>query len=217
MPGGGELSEGEERELGIGEERDIPGGAVARPHLSNPPVQRQAVPVPERQWPYDKSLLAHGVDPREHGINDKTVHAAPRGGGPGRYDAAPLVPEAHPVPVYIVERGSAGDKLRTASPRHITCPASTAAETARVCGANPRRIRIGLLNEDTATDIRVAAAPGDLTSPQSGPLGGALIPWPANSYTWLETQDELFAQGASGSGTPRLSIIEEFQSEGRAG
>ena len=43
--------------------------------------------------------------------------------------------------------------------------------------------------------------------------GGALLPWPNSSYTWLETQDELFATTVSSTLSVTMSIIEEFDRE----
>jgi hypothetical protein len=77
-----------------------------------------------------------------------------------------------------------------------------------VCGRNENRVEIQLLNEDTATDIRFAT-----TLVQLAAGSGALLPWPANSYLTIKTQGELYAIGASGSGTPRLSIIEVFEQD----
>lgn len=204
---GRELTEGERREAGVGDTRDIPGGLN---HLGQDEVVPQKVPVPDQEWPFYRSDLAHGVPPDEAGHHDRVPVDRPKGGQSGHAKLEELVPPPLPVPVYIVEEAGGQDSVRTAFPRSITCPASTAAEPARVCGLNPARARIGLLNEDTATDIRFAAELGALSAGT-----GALLPWPSNSYLWLDTQDELFAIGASGSGTPKLSIIEVFA--GQAG
>jgi hypothetical protein len=211
LTGGGEdkATPGQLRQEGIGEPRDIPGGLN---HLANPPVKQQKVPVPAAEYPFSNAILAHGVEPEGHmHVRDPRL----TGGQRGAAMPAKPAPEQTPVPVYIVE-GRTAPVIRTASPRHITVPASTAAEPARVCGHNPNRVAIRLLNEDTATDIRVAVAPGDLTldAQNSVITGGALIPWPLNSYTQIETQDELYAIGRTGSGTPLLSIIEVFEDRG---
>ena len=205
-PGGTELSGGEERELGIGDERDIPGGAQARPHIGNPEAERQPVPVPAHEWPYRRALLAHGVPP--DGLHhDREVHGRPEGGQHGHPDYHLPVPAPSAVPVYIVERAGQKDSLRTASPRMVTCPASTAAEPVRVCGRNADRIEIQLLNESQSSNIRFGH---DLAVLAAG--RGALLPWPSNSYVTVKTQDELFAISAD-SGTPALSIVEVFQGE----
>lgn len=193
-----EPSEGEQREEGIGDKVLLPGG---KNHIANPPVPKFKVPVPEREWPYRRAILAHGVDPDEANMQPRDPRLS------GGQHGAPVHEEVHrgpsPVPVYVVEHGGGPDKIRAAAPRSITCPASTTYEPARVCSINPRRIKIGILNEDTATDIRFATDLGALSAGT-----GALLPWPSNTYLWLETQAELFAIGATGSGTPKLSIIE---------
>ena len=67
---------------------------------------------------------------------------------------------------------------------------------------------LAALSPFTATDIRIATNLAQLAAGQ-----GALIPWPLNSYTAFPTQGELYAQGATGGGTPRLSVIEVFEEE----
>ncbi len=199
----GDETEGQRREEGIGEPRDIPGG---RRHVANPPLQQQKVPVPESEWPFRRALLAHGVHPDEAGRHDRKD---PRLSGAQGERGARLAGEeirTSPVPVYIVEGYAGARVIRTAAPRSITCPASTAAEPARVCSRNPDRINLLLLNEDTATDIRFAVSLGTIAAG-----AGALLPWPANTYLSFPTQDEVFAIGATGSGTPKLSIIEVFE------
>ena len=188
------------REFGV-PQADLPGG---KGHTVNAPTPHTRPAVkPERPADYHKY---HGVpsDNEQYEAPEADVGRVPK--------AAPVPKVSEAVPVYIVE-STAARVLRTASPRHVICPASTAAEPVRVCGQDSRRVQIGLLNEDTATDIRIGAARGDLGPGPGGALGGALIPWPANSYTWLETQDELYAIGALGSGTPKLSIIEVFEEQ----
>lgn len=201
--GAGQASEGR------GWERGIPGG---KNHIASEPVTHGPVPVPATEWPYYSGLLAHGVPAEGHmHTRDPRLH----GGQRGRAPEMPPPPEQTPVPVFIVE-GRVSPVIRTASPRHITVPASTNAEPVRVCGHNPNRVEIRLLNESTTTDIRVAVSPTDLTlDPQNSVItGGALIPWPCNSYLSFPTQDELYAIGNTGSGTPLLSIIEVFEDRG---
>jgi len=194
---------GVRRQEGIGEPRDIPGGLN---HLANPPVKQQAVPRPEPQWPYRQSMLAHGVPPDEAGRHDRDPRLS--GGQRGQAPAEKIAPRVSPVPVYIVESEGGPSSIRRAYPRSVTVPASTSAEPVRVCGRNPDRVEIRLLNEDTATDIRFAT---NLSALAAGT--GALLPWPCNSYVSLPTQDELYAIGATGSGTPKLSIVEVFAAD----
>ena len=109
--------------------------------------------------------------------------------------------------MFIVEGHDPGI-IRSASPRSVTVPASTAAEPVRVCGRSTARTEIRLLNEDTATDIRFATNLAQLAAGQ-----GALLPWPSNTYLALPTQGEIYAIGSTGSGTPKLSIIEVFEED----
>lgn len=213
--GGGNAppTEGEQRQAGEGEHsghgvyqgdpRDIPGG---KQHIANPPVKQQRGYSKPVEDPYRNALLAHGVLP-----DGNVMDRDPRLSGGQRVvrpEYEKIVPEQHPVPVFIVEGTASPGVIRQAAPRSVTCPASTSAEPIRVASMNPRRIRIGLLNEDTATNIRFATGLSELAAGT-----GALLPWPTNSYTWLETQGEIWAIGDTNnaSGTPRLSIIEESE------
>jgi hypothetical protein len=202
------LTEGERAQLGIGEPRDIPGG---KNHLANPPVKTETVPVPAREYPYSNAILAHGVEPEGHmHTRDPRLTGGQTAEAP-KYTKPPAV--ASPVPVFIVE-GSEGAKIiRTASPRFITVPAATSGVPVRVVGKNEDRVEVRLLNEDTATDIRIAVSPGDLSLDVENSVitGGGLLPWPCNSYLAFPTQDELYAIGKTGTGTPKLSIIEIFE------
>jgi hypothetical protein len=75
----------------------------------------------------------------------------------------------------------------------------------RLCGRDPNRVDIRLLNESTSSDIRFATRPADLATG-----GGALLPWPSNSYLHLATQDELYAISAD-TGSPKISVIQTFE------
>lgn len=180
----------------------IPGG---RPHLTNPHTVRHPVPVAEPRPEY-RGVMAHGVPPGSHTTRERAEFMR----GP---DALRTGPAEHstqkepvvPVPVYLVER--TGPKVvRSAAPRHVMLQASTG-EPVRVCGVEFGRVRVGLLNESQSSDIRFAQRYSDCTAG-----GGALLPWPANTYTWIDTQDELYAISAD-SGTPTLSIITVFEQQ----
>lgn len=185
----------------------IPGG---QNHVTNAPTVRRNVPVADSK-PEIKAIDAHGVPPGTHtsreraeaerGPNSSHMVRPPRGQEPG-------TPTPAPVPVFIVSDQDSTDTWTSASPHHITVPA-TGQEPARVCGRNSKRVEILLLNESTSSNIRIGQRPADV----SNPAGGALLPWPANSYLKLKTQDELYAISVD-SGTPLLSIIEVFDTEG---
>ena len=173
--------------------------------------QRPAAPQPDESMDEYRGMMAHGVPNDSETTNQRALME--REGTLARQHRPPTPPEhaapkvrPTPVPVYIVESGSSGTSFLSASPRHVQLQA-TGGDPVRVCGRSTRRNRIGLLNEDTANNIRFAVRIGDLNTG-----GGALLPWPSNSYLWLQTQDELYAISA-GSGTPLLSIIEEYEQE----
>jgi hypothetical protein len=149
--------------------------------------------------------LAHGVESGAETHHERAAHE--RGGAhrasPGHSHAAPYIPP--PVPVTIVQ-GDKGNVFISAAPRHITIP-NSGTDPVRLCGRS-HRIRIGFLNEDTAVNIRFATRPSDL-----GNGGGALLPYVVNSYSWFQTQDELYAVTTSSTVSVVLSIIEEYDQE----
>lgn len=200
------LTEGQERELGIGAERDIPGGLN---HQSNPPVQRQEVPVPEREWPYRRAILAHGVPPDEAGHHDRD----PRLSG-GQRDAPRYEPSEDPgpipVPVYIVEK--AGGRRPGADSTHqkITLPAA-GSEPATIVPANPARALVQLLNEDASHNARFGKLE-DLTYDAANGVitNGSRLPAGASGYTVFRSQGQLF--GVSETSSPVvISVITEYE------
>lgn len=178
----------------------IPGGKV---HLENAPTIRQRTPVPDSPAEI-KDLNAHGVTPADHTARERAEFQR----GPNA--VRPIVPaysapaaEPVPVPVRVVQQRSPVI-VRFAAPHSITLQASTG-EPVRLCGQDPNRVDILLLNESTSSDIRFATRQAELTAGN-----GALLPWPGNSYLRLTTQDELWAISAD-TGTPRVSIIQTFE------
>jgi hypothetical protein len=199
----------EGRQLGMsprtqGVPSPIPGG---RPHIGNAPVVRQQVPIEDAKPEY-RDLNAHGVPPgsgttreraeAERGPN--TIHNAP----PQHHQP---VDKPHPIPVYVVQ-DSGPTVIRSAAPRHFTLPAASGAaagDPVRICGRDHTRTEVMLLNESTSSDIRFAQRPDDLTNG-----GGGLLPWPANSYVTVKTQDELYAISKD-TGTPTISVIQIYE------
>ena len=197
---------GEGREIGMSERTQgipspIPGG---RSHIINPETMREKIPVPDSP-PEIKDINAHGVEPDTHTSRERAdMERGPNSfHGPRVEVVEDTGHKTLPVPVYIVEQAGGPAVFRSASPRHFSVQASTG-EAVRLCGRDPKRVRVGLLNESTTSDIRFAQNPADLVNG-----GGALLPWPSNSYVWLETQDELYAISKD-SGTPTISVIQEF-------
>lgn len=180
----------------------IPGGRL---HISNAPSVRQEVPIPDARPEYH-DMLAHGVPP---GTATTRERAEVERGPNSVHEAAPhsekRVQKPHPIPVYVVQDGQ-DNVLRSASPRHFTLQASTG-DPVRICGRDHTRTAVLILNESTSSDIRFAMRQSDL-----GGGGGALLPWPSNSYLRIDTQDELYAISKD-SGTPAISVIQVFERE----
>lgn len=211
VPGDDPRISAEDRQIGAssrmqGYPSPIPGGKV---HITNAPSVRTTPPIPDARPEYHDAN-AHGVDPGSATTRDRaevmrgpnTVHKdAPKPPKSGHVPDRPV-----PVPVYIVEEGSTEETFRTNAPRHITLNASTG-EPLQLVGRDRNRSRVLLLNESASSDIRFAQAPSDLTGG-----GGALLPWPSNSYLTLYTQDTLYAISAD-SGTPKISVISEHDQQ----
>lgn len=195
----------EGRQLGMskrtqGVPSPIPGG---RPHILNAPVHRQETPVPDAR-PEITDQNAHGVphgtattrDRAEVERGPNTVHQDPP-------QHLPRSTNPPPIPVYVVQDHNSA-VFRSSAPHHFALPASTG-DAVRLCGRDPNRVRVLLLNEDTSHDIRFAKSVADLNNG-----GGALLSHLGTSYLQLTTQDELYALAAD-SGTPTISVIQEFE------
>lgn len=176
----------------------IPGG---RPHLLNPPTIRQNVPVADSK-PEVRGVNAHGVLPHTHTTRERAEFMR------GPNDLRGLVPHYRPgeprepvVPVRIIQ--AAPSTLRRATPHHFALQASTGAAT-RLCGIDPTRVTLLLLNEDSSSNIRIGYIQGDLAGG-----GGGLLPKSMTSYLKIPTQDEIWAISAD-TGTPTVSIIQVF-------
>lgn len=195
-----DLTPAQDAEYGIEPERDIPGGDT---HLINRQVLKQDVPAPEKLASH-RGMMAHGVPPHEF---EDRKH-------PGKQKAPQVphyadLPKTRPaIPVVIVEEAGGSKPLRSAAPQSYTLPAA-GGDPVHVCGQDPTRREILLLNESQSSNIRFAQRLGDLANG-----GGALLPWPSNSYLKLETQDDLYAISAD-SGTPALSVIQVFELQGQ--
>jgi hypothetical protein len=179
-------------------------------NIANYPTVRQmpAAPQPDESFDQYRGMMAHGVPNDSDNTTQRALmergslaqHRPPTPAQHGTERAQPV-----PIPVRVVE-GYDGEVYLSASPRTITVPPNNGADPARLCGRNPKRNRILLLNEDTATNVRFAWRVSDLVNG-----GGALLPWPATSYLVLETQDELYACTVSGTLSVTVSVIEEFE------
>lgn len=192
----------------------IPGGSTGGPHITNHPTVRQHVPVPPPK-PENRGITAHGVPvgddeftTRQHAVHERgsaevaKVADAPKPQYRDRPDK-----KIHPVPVYIVEESQGAHPLRTIAGDKFNVPASTS-DPIRIAGRDYDRSEIMLLCETPAgasgaapTGVRIDHEVGNLT------LGkGFLIPAANNSYTRLNTCDELFAVSNDGSACT-LSVV----------
>lgn len=200
----------EGRNLGLsdrvqGHPSPIPGG---RPHLSNAPAVRHRVPTP----PSDPEIgmgNAHGVQPGSH----TNAERADAERGPNTVHRTMPRPQHHPqherpapIPVFVVQDAH-NDVLRSAAPRNFNVPGTATADPVRICGRDSGRSEVMILNESTAQNIRIAQRPADLNAG-----GGALIPYPSNSYVKIKTQDELWAWSTSGTAAT-ISVIQVFERE----
>ncbi len=198
----------EGRELGLsrrvqGHPSPIPGG---QSHLGNAPSIRHQVPVP----PSDPEIgmgNAHGVVPGSH----TNAERADAERGPNsvhhtmpRPQHRPVHERPMPIPVFIVQDAH-NDVLRSAAPYSITVPGTATADPVHVCGRDMGRAEVMLLNESTTTDIRFAQRPSDLNAG-----GGALLPYPSNSYLTIKTQDELWAWSTTATAAT-LSVVQVFE------
>jgi len=198
-------------EIGLSDRQDPSGSPIPgmTGNIVNYESVRQSPATPDGSFDEYRGMMAHGVPNASHVTEERALMergplAQHRPPSPPQHAAPPARPV--PVPVYVVAEGAGPSTFISASPRHVQLQA-TGGDPVRVCGRSPKRNRIGLLNESTSNDIRYAVNVGDLSTG-----GGALLPWPSNSYLWLQTQDELYAVSA-GAGTPLLSIVEEFEQE----
>lgn len=200
---------GQEREEGIGEPRDIPGG---KNHQANPAVTREGAPKKHAAWRYSRADLAHGVPPDEAGYweSDTRLAHSQRGGEGPLHGEADL---PSPVPVYIVELAAGRRPTAFADARKMTCPAA-GSEPIMVCAASTARTLVQLLNEDTTHQARFGQL-DDLTwDAQNGVItGGARLPAGASGYTVFRTQDAVYAVSETSS-TVAISVILESQLRG---
>lgn len=195
----------EGKQLGLsarvqGHPSPIPGG---QNHTSNAPAIRHTVPTPAS----DREIgmgNAHGVVPGSHTNADRAaMQRGPNDVHSPRPQHINRPDRPRPIPVFVVQNHD-DDVLRSAAPRAVTVPANTG-EPVRLCGQDLTRSEVMLLNESTTTDVRFAQRPSDLNAG-----GGALLPYPTNSYTRISTQDHLYALSTSGTAAT-VSVIQVFE------
>lgn len=182
----------------------LPGG---RTHLVNHPVPEHPPLEPPAQRPYYDGIMAHGVEVTDH----------PHGGRPRPkpHERARLaatrrgqLPESpaekiDPIPVTIHSTGSGRRPLKRTAFRSATVPAPGTTPD-RVVGRDPRRSRVGLLNEDPANAIRLTFN-GDADSSR-----GVYLPPGMSNYLWLHTQDVIWAIMAASNGSTATAVTGAF-------
>lgn len=184
----------------------IPGG---RDHILNAPTYRQR---PEAPAPADftdqPDQNAHGVPPATHsGTTRAQIMRGKNANQTADQYYTEVTAPVRPIPVFVVENRDQGAVYRTAAPRRTTVPANTA-DPMPLCGRDPQRVQILLLNEDPANGIRFAQNLSDLNDG-----GGGLLPAGMGSYLRLTTQDMLYAISATGSAAT-MSIIQVWDTQG---
>jgi hypothetical protein len=202
LPGPYETGDLESREFGV-PQADIPGG---KQHIVNAPTH------PVRPGPEDVEVRPadlhkfHGVEPHDLGQYVTPPDATQDQDAP-KPEPEPQITDA--VPVYIVESPES-KVIRKNILFNINVGNSTT-RPVRICGTDPNRVEIQVLNEDSATDIRICETEAGLqlaSAQGTGPAGdGALIWHGTNSYTRIRGQGELYALTTSATASARLSVI----------
>lgn len=194
---------GEGKDIGeseLLEGHPLPGGIS---HLRNPETFHTkpdvGQPLPEfRGW------LAHGVPPEITGVRDRTTEQT----RPPVHHVK-TEPEPAPIPVRIVEAGNSRTQRVTAT-KNFQAPQITA-EPVNICGADPDRVHVLVLNEDSSHSCRI----GELTDlavdlANNLIVGGSLLPANMTSYLKLCTQRPLYIL-STGTNSPRISVIVETE------
>lgn len=184
---GGDL---DAREYGV-PEPDIPGG---KKHIVNPQTKvARTAAKPER--PADEHKY-HGVAPHDYGQYAYPPDEEDDTAKPGK--AAPETHYSDAVPVYEVARPGDEKMIRKTFMFNVRVNAGNSAQVTRLFDRDIRRIKAKVLNEDSATDIRISSQEEELQTESAQGTGtagaGGLIWHGTNSYTDLEEcQDAMFA------------------------
>lgn len=206
-----EESLGERHEAAEGDYVRLPGG---RPHLQNPLIHKEKVPVPERREFY-RGIMAHGVPVDEHGLHDRDprllgVLGRDTPGRLGSLEADKLPEYPTPVPVVIVQAGVQRRPLKHTAMRHFMAPAISA-EPESICGQDLNRISVKLLNTDSSHNAWIGQLNDLVVDFQNTKVvGGAMLPKSQTSYLTIETQGPLYVI-SDDTGTPVISVIIETE------
>jgi hypothetical protein len=203
------------REMGESERQD-PGGWINTEtgNVLNYETPRQPVTSPEPMDQF-RGMMAHGV-PHEEDTTEERALAERGGPNVRRGRKVPAEKPAElppPVPVYIVERESGPRPLTVAGLYRLTVPA-IGKDPVRVAGEDARRSLLQVMNEDSATNIRIGNLIDLSVDAQNNVVtGGARLPAGASGYTAIRTQGQLYAIAETGSAAT-ISVILEFENPG---
>ncbi len=198
-------------DIGLSERQDPAGSPIPglTGNILNYPTVEQRPAVADEEFDEYRGMMAHGVpnasettEERALMERDGTLAKQHRPASPPQLTKPR--PRPTPIPVYLTTREGGPEAYISASPRNVTVP-NNASDALRICGRNPKRNRVGLLNEDPTTNIRMAVRPSDLTNG-----GGAVLMHGVTTYQWFESQDEIYVWTTSATLTVTLSVIEEF-------
>lgn len=195
-----------------GEPSPIPGGRV---HVANPVTVRQHTPAPDAPAEI-KPINAHGVPPGSATTRERAdMERGPniRHTAPMPHYAEPGAPSPAPVAVYIVPTEGGPRPLRRAIFKHYTVPAFNN-DPILLCGVDPNRTKVRLMNADAATDIQIGLAlvellqdPGAAAGTKT--IGGVLLKHGMTTYQDVETQDEIWAVALSSATASTINVIVE--------
>jgi hypothetical protein len=205
LPGPYETGDLESREFGV-PQADIPGG---KQHIVNRPTHSYR-PGPDQVEVRPADLHKfHGVEPHDLGGYVTPPDATQDTDAP-RPEPEPQISDA--VPVYIVE--SPESKVTRKNIAFNINVGNATTRPVRICGNDPNRVEIMLLNESN-TDIRISDTEAGLQNAAAAGAGdGALISHSTTSYTTIKGQSELYALTTSNSNGGALSVI--IITEGRS-
>ncbi len=178
------------------------------PHVHHPETPRDVPLDVGAAKPYYTGMMAHGVPApvTNGGRPTPPVQARGRMAATARPEPQHATPAPDPIPVFIVPEAAGSKPLARMAVRSVQAPVS-GSRPVQIAGRDLTRRRLRLLNEDATDGIRVGVGPTTET--------GALLPAGMTSYEAFDTQDDVWIV-SNGSGTPRVSVIVEYDVAGGA-
>ena len=152
----------------------------------------------------------------DHGVYAPAHHHEREGMSASRTDAPKDKPPAKvtPVPVYVVSGDEGSRPVTSIATQRITLT-GIGGEPTRIAPQDLSRVRVRLLNEDAAYDIRFSATVAELMQDAGTalPVGGAFLPHGMTTYLEVHCQSALWAICTTAH-TPVLSVILEIETRG---